>query len=195
MNYSGTIGNNPQSYPSPGQQRKNIYNCKLYGCNFRSQSLATLRLHETSHISSKPTSTSSVNQEIQSNSPQQQQRLPSKHVSVIQVPERTRHAIPSSRLAPTNSTEKRLVCRICNFTCSTSTELIQHVTTNHSAPAPNQVCCYVCDYCPTPLIFESEDLLRKHMNSSHNHFCNVCNKRYPSKEDLTLHMDVHTRNT
>ncbi|XP_031783165.1 uncharacterized protein LOC100678834 isoform X1 [Nasonia vitripennis] len=199
MNYSTATVNNPESFQSPGQQRKNIYNCQYFGCNFRSQSLAALRAHGAGHLSTKQSSTSPANQESQSNlSPQQ--RLPSfqnvsKHVLVNQVPERTRHAVPSSRLAPTNSTEKRLVCRICNFTCTTSTELIQHVTTNHSAPAPNQVCCYVCDYCPTPLIFESEDLLRKHMNSSHNHFCNVCNKRYPSKEDLMMHMDVHARTT
>jgi hypothetical protein len=188
MSYSGTIVTNPNYHSSQPPPSKVIYTCKIQSCPFRSDNIMTLRAHEKNHM---------VQQlpPITSNLMQQQQRLPIKHVPVSQMPERTRHALPSSR-QPThpNIGEKRYICRICNTYYNASADLMDHTTQCHGA-SNKQLCCYICDYCSTPLIFDSADLLSKHMNSDHNYFCELCNKRYPTKEDLLLHMEEHARDT
>lgn len=187
----------PQSQSRHPQVMKNIiYTCKHPNCFYRSASLAGIRAHETIHLipqqgqQSQQVSAASTNQHQQEQLQLQQQQQPQR-LPVSQMPERTRHALPTGR-AP-NASSNRITCRICNLNCATSIELIEHVSTVHSSA--NQVCCYVCDYCPSPLIFDTEEQLRRHMNVSHNHTCDICSKRWPSNEELQLHRQGHMRRT
>lgn len=119
----------------------------------------------------------------------QQQR----HVSVNQMPERIRQPIVNNQITPELPRDE-FFCNICRSYCSSQNELNEHINRVHNT-TNGQVFCYVCDYCPKPLIFESEALLRNHMDHKHNHFCEVCRKRYPSRDNLLLHMEEHMRNT
>ena len=189
----------PQQPQQQQQQQKVIYTCKIPTCPFRSENVNTVRAHEKGHC--LPPSTASPNQMGQMQPPlppppqlqplQQQQRLPVKHVSVNQMPERPRHGLSTNRSPSMNAPDKRYTCRICHVSFNMDTELVEHVTTLHNPPT-SPVCCYVCDYCPSPILFDSEELLRQHMRASHNHACHVCNKRYPSQRHLADHMETHT---
>lgn len=182
------------------QQLQKVFSCKYQNCKFRTESYGVLRTHEKIHTSNQLSSVNqSVNQLIQKQhqyiqqQQQQQQRLPAKHVSVCQMPERTRHAMPSSRTINTNAQnhDKRAICRLCNIYFSSSVELGDHNATVHSSI---QTCCYVCDYCAEPQIFDSEILLREHMDIKHNYSCEPCKKRYPTKENLQSHMrETHAK--
>lgn len=128
------------------------------------------------------------------NKPQQyQQPQHQQHVPVSQMPQRSRHAMPTNRvnnslLNSGGHMQQPLPfsCRLCDHRFGSNQEVIEHIDSAHRAQAA-QVCCYVCDYCPTPLIFETEDLLRQHMEQSHNHVCEMCNKVFPNREDLMVH--------
>ncbi|KAJ8675736.1 hypothetical protein QAD02_011522 [Eretmocerus hayati] len=126
---------------------------------------------------------------------QLQNRAPIKqHVAVSQMP--TRPATSVNRAVPQMVPENQYhPCNQCGLVCNSQAELVQHVTVTHTATETAPMCCFVCDYCPSPILFDSETALRKHMNHRHNYPCDICNSRYPSKEDLSLHQEVHSRNT
>lgn len=175
----------PHSQPQPQYQaQKTFYNCGFNGCNFRTDSPNIIRNHERycqAQYSGVP-----ANQQV----PVQQQR----HVSVNQMPQQSRSTAVPNQIAPDLNRDHLILCNICNCYCTSQNELNEHIKKVHDA-VNGQVYCYVCDYCPVPIIFENEALLRRHMDSKHNYFCELCNKRYPVQESLSEHLqEEHPRN-
>ena len=164
------------------QQQSPLFRCKVSPCNYTADTLAAMREHDKSHLNSPRLA-----------QPQHQQAATATRLSVSQMPTRTRHALPSlvprQPQRPVNQ-ERRCICRICNVRLGSDQELADHVSAVHNT----QSLCYVCDYCPTPILFDDEESLRSHMSATHNHNCHVCNKRYPSREELDVHMETHTLN-
>ncbi|XP_014214029.1 uncharacterized protein LOC106643415 [Copidosoma floridanum] len=199
--YNSTMNYSTQSQQIQEQQQQQpqakVYSCKYPNCNFRSENHGVLRTHEKIHAGSQITPVNHVKHHQQQYQVQQQ-RLPGKHVSVCQMPERTRHAMPTSRGATisVHNMDKRFCCRLCNLYFVTNSELMEHNGTAHTQNTTSQVCCYVCDFCPRPQLFNTEADLRDHMNKMHNFFCQNCKKRYPSHDDLKSHIaEAHSKTT
>ena len=191
-----------------------IYACQL--CDFRTESKASIRLHEKNHstvavMRQKNLQRLQNHQVMQQNyqAQQQRQRQNSPQINstlspLIEPCKQNQPNVDSSAEQAAgiyNRVSGDIIeCQLCNnYPFSTQEEFNRHLELSHKETrketdkvSPDKSAIFfVCDYCETPQIFESEVDLRKHMNFLHNHLCPICSQRCTSKERLQSHLLRH----
>ena len=193
-----------------------IYSCKL--CSFQTETKASIRLHEKNHMAvaamkQKNFQRLQQQQTIQEAFQVQQQRqlqtqLPPTLTQLMEQQKQSQVMKPNTDTNPdkngiilyTRVSGNIFQCQLCKrFLFSTQNEFIRHLEMAHKELPKERVTetsdkdtiCFVCDYCETPQIFESEANLRKHMNFLHNHVCQICSHRCTSREILQTHLLSH----
>lgn len=190
-----------------------IYACQL--CDFRTESKASIRLHEKNHSTvavmrqknlQRLQNQQMITQAFQTQRQQQAQQQMTPTLSQL-MESHNNQQIPETSAEQTaadlyNRVSRDIFqCQLCNdYSYATQEELSRHLDLVHKEtrnettgkePADSSTVFFVCDYCETPQIFESEVNLRKHMNFLHNHSCQVCSHRCTSRERLQNHMLRH----